>query len=124
MNLNYHMDKKVIGPEYVVNPPASPAHEAKIKDSLPAPLRQDLEVTRGKLGEPTEYRAGMVDPYGFSSYVDKSFIRAADSGNWLAWMQVVADHANAERRFFRSWIRLITAAKADDLRKRLKETTG
>lgn len=32
--------------------------------------------------------------------------------------------AKERRRFFRTWIRVITKAKADDLRKRLKEATG
>jgi hypothetical protein len=173
VNLNYHMDKKVIGPEYVVNPPVSPAHEAKIEDSLPASFRQDLEVTRGELGEPAAYQTGMVDPYGyvafvdeavhhatplyrqrwvtghdlkwyleekypaaykeaaaaypkyassrwrylywFSSYVDQSIISAADSGKWLAWMQIVADNANADRRFTRNDLKAMSAAEFDDL---------
>ncbi len=174
VNLNYHMDKKVIGPEYVVNPPVSPAHEEKIKDSLPASFRQDLEVTRGKLGEPTEYRTSMVDPYGyvafvdeavhhatpfygqrsvtgrdlkwyleekypaafkeanaaypkyvnrstwsylwgFSSYVDQSIISAADSSKWLAWMQILADTTNADRRFTRNDLKAMPAAEFDDL---------
>jgi hypothetical protein len=170
VNLNYHMDKKVIGPEYVVNPPVSPAHEAAIKGSLPASFREDLEVTRGKLGEPTAYQTGMVDPYGyvafvdeavhhatpfyrhrwvtgsdlkwyleekypaaykeagaaypkyverpiseFSSYVDQSIISAAASSKWLAWMQIVADEANADRRFTRNDLKAMTAAEFDDL---------
>jgi hypothetical protein len=174
VNLNYHMDKKVIGPEYVINPPVSPAHEEQIKTSLPASFRQDLAVTRGKLGEPTEYRTGMVDPYGyvafvdeavhhatpfygqrwvtgrdlkwyleekypaalkeasaaypkyanrsawyylwgFSSYVEPSIISAADSSKWLAWMQILADDANADRRFTRNDLKAMPAAEFDDL---------
>ncbi len=174
VNLNYHMDKKVIGPEYVINPPVSATHEEQIKTSLPASVRQDLAVTRGKLGEPTEYGTGMVDaygyvafvdeavhhatpfyghrwvtgrdlkwyleekypaalkeataaypryanrpwrhwPWGFSSYVDQSIIKAADSGKWLAWMQILADPGNADRRLTRNDIKAMPAAEFDDL---------
>jgi hypothetical protein len=170
VNLNYHMDKKVIGPEYVINPPVSAVHEEKIKSSLPASFRQDLDVTRAKLGAPTEYRTGMVDAYGyvafvdeaihhatpfyrhrwvtgsdlqwyleekypaaykaagaaypkyvdqptsaFSSLVDPSIISAVDSGKWLAWMQILADRANADRRFTRNDLKAMTAEEFDDL---------
>jgi hypothetical protein len=174
VNLNYHMDKKVIGPEYVVNPQVSEAHEAQIEQSLPASFREDLEVTRGKLGDATEYGTGMVDPYGyvafvdeavhhatpfygqrwvtgsdlkwyleekypaaykeattaypkyanrpmwhypwgFSSYVDKSVISAANSNKWLAWMQIVADDANANKHFTRNDLKAMPAAEFDDM---------
>jgi hypothetical protein len=46
VTLNYHMDKQVISPEYVVNPPVSSAHETQIEDTLHATFREDLAVTR------------------------------------------------------------------------------
>lgn len=56
VNLNYHMDKvaaapteaarKLIGPEYVVNPQASSAQDERTKDLLPKAFHDDLAVTR------------------------------------------------------------------------------
>lgn len=72
VNLNYHMDKQVIGPEIVVNPPVSPEHEGQIKESLPKEFRKDLKKTRKKLGDPTEYGTGLVDAYGYVAFVDEA----------------------------------------------------
>lgn len=72
VNLNYHMDKQVIGPEIVVNPPVSPEHEGQIKQSLPKEFRKDLKATRRRLGDPTEYRADLVDAYGHAAFVDEA----------------------------------------------------
>ncbi|HUA44771.1 MAG TPA: hypothetical protein VMA77_06070 [Solirubrobacteraceae bacterium] len=76
VNLNYHMDKKVIGPEYVVNPPPSPAHDDQTKETLPKEFRDDLAVTRAKLGPATEFGAGLVDPYGYVAFVDEAIHHA------------------------------------------------
>jgi len=76
VNLNYHMDKKVIGPEYVVNPPASRAHDDQTKETLPKAFRDDLAVTRTKLGAPTEFGTGLVDPYGYVAFVDEAIHHA------------------------------------------------
>jgi hypothetical protein len=72
VNLNYHMDKKVIGPEIVVNPPKSPAHDAQVKGSLPKEFRKDLKATRAQLGDPTEIQTSMVDAYGYVAFVDEA----------------------------------------------------
>ena len=82
VNLNYHMDKvaaaqsdaarKLIGPEYVVNPQVSSTHDERTKDLLPKAFRDDLAVTRAKLGDPTEIGTGLVDPYGYVAFVDEA----------------------------------------------------
>jgi len=72
VNLNYHMDKQVIGPEIVVNPPRSKEHTRQIKESLPEEFRKDLKATRDKLGDPTEYEAALVDEYGYVAFVDEA----------------------------------------------------
>jgi hypothetical protein len=81
VNLNYAMDKKVIGPEYVVNPPPSPTHDEQLATSLPKGFRDDLAYTRDKLGEPTEIGAKMVDPYGYVAFVDEA-VHHATPHHW------------------------------------------
>ena len=173
VNLNYHMDKKVIGPEYVVNPPVSEQHDELLATRLPESFRKDLAVTRAKLGDPTEYGSGMVDPYGyvgfvdeavhhatpfyghrwvtglhlkqylqerypaaykeaatafpkfmsswdyysgFQGWVDKSIISAADSKKWLAWMKIVTNQANDTRHLTRVDLKAtMSEAEFDDV---------
>ena len=81
VNLNYAMDKKVIGPEYVVNPPPSPTHDEQLAASLPKGFRDDLAYTREKLGEPKEIGAKMVDPYGYVAFVDEA-VHHATPHHW------------------------------------------
>jgi hypothetical protein len=76
VNLNYHMDKAVVGPEYVVNPQVSEEHEELIKTTLPASFREDLAETRKRLGEPTEIGTGIVQPYGYVAFVDEAIHHA------------------------------------------------
>jgi hypothetical protein len=72
VNLNYHMNKQVIGPEVVVNPPSSEEHDARTALTLPASFRADLEATRKALGDPDEYQTDLVDPYGYVAFVDEA----------------------------------------------------
>lgn len=78
VNLNYHMGaylgegEMLIGPEIVVNPPVSPTHETVIKGSLPKEFRKDLKATRATLGDPTEIKTELVDPYGYVAFVDEA----------------------------------------------------
>jgi hypothetical protein len=70
VNLNYHIDKQVIGPEYVVNPAPSREHDEAV--TLPEQFRADLNVTRQTLGEPTTIEAKLVDPYSYVAFVDEA----------------------------------------------------
>jgi hypothetical protein len=73
VNLNYHVgERDVVGPEYVVNPEPPAEHEAKIAETLPPKFLADLKTTRGKLGAPTEIKAGIVGPYGYVAFVDEA----------------------------------------------------
>lgn len=72
VNLNYHMDKQVIGPEVVVNPPSSAEHDARTALTLPESFRADLKATRDALGDPDEYQTDLVDPYGYVAFVDEA----------------------------------------------------
>ncbi len=157
VNLNYHMDKQVIGPETVINPPTSPERIEGMTGRLPATFREDLAATRETLDDPTEFQAGLVDAYGyvafvdeavhhatpfyghryvtgddlrhylqakypaqfreastayqkyakewipwtFSSYLNKRVIGPADAGKWLAWMKIVGDDSKRNLPFTR-----------------------
>ena len=73
VNLNYHVgERDVVGPEYVINPEPPAEHEAKIAETLPPKFLADLKKTRGKLGEPTEIKTGIVGPYGYVAFVDEA----------------------------------------------------
>ena len=105
VNLNYHMDKAVVGPEYVVNPELSEEHEEAIATSLPASFREDLAEARKRLGELKEIGAGIVDPYGYVAFVDEAvhhatpyywqrFITASDLTEFLGRdpKELLAEH--------------------------------
>jgi hypothetical protein len=85
VNLNYAMNKKVIGPEFVINPPPSAEHDEQTAESLPEEFRKDLAVTRAKLGEPTEIGTGLVDPYGYVAFVDEA-IHHATPHHWQRYV--------------------------------------
>lgn len=76
VNLNYHMERTVLGPEFVVNPRPSESHDEQTKDTLPEEFRKDLQVTRDQLGEPTEYGTGIVNPYDYVAFVDEAIHHA------------------------------------------------
>jgi len=94
VNLNYHMDKAVVGPEYVINPQASEEHDQAIKATLPASFLEDLGETRKRLGGPTEIGTRIVQPYGYVAFVDEAvhhatpyywqrFVKASDLTEFL-----------------------------------------
>jgi hypothetical protein len=74
VNLNYHIDKQVVGPEYVINPAPSREHDEAV--TLPEQFRADLNVTRKTLGEPTTIEAKLVDPYSYVAFVDEAIHHA------------------------------------------------
>jgi hypothetical protein len=80
VNLNYHVPgRQVRGPEYVLNPPESEAHDKEIygtaetKGTLPEEFTKDLTKTRETLGQPTKIEsAGTVEPLGYVAFVDEA----------------------------------------------------
>jgi hypothetical protein len=76
VNLNYHMDKPGLGPEFVVNPPPSQTHDELTQTTLPPGFRDDLALTRQALGAPTEYGAGIANPYDYVAFVDEAIHHA------------------------------------------------
>jgi hypothetical protein len=75
VNLNYHMNQEIVGPEFVRNPPLLEAHEQQIAESLPIEFVSDLRVTRPK-ADPTEIAASVVPAYGFVAFVDEAIHHA------------------------------------------------
>jgi len=84
VNLNYHAGEHSLrGPEYVLNPPRSQKHDARIYGTgenaatLPKQFTDDLSYARGQLGDPTEIRSsGTVQPYGYVAFVDEAIHHA------------------------------------------------
>jgi hypothetical protein len=85
VNLNYHMNQDVVGPETLVNPDPTPAHdealgikkgEATSEGTLPKEFLSDLMTTRGKLGEPTTIGNKTVPAYGYVAFVDEAIHHA------------------------------------------------
>jgi hypothetical protein len=83
VNLNYHVPRKVRGPEYVLNPPSSQQHDELIygtpetEGTLPKEFTRDLTETRQALGEPKRIEsAGTVQPYGYVAFVDEAIHHA------------------------------------------------
>ena len=80
VNLNYHVPgHRVRGPEYVLNPPRSEAHDKQIygsdgaKGTLPEQFTGDLTTTRRELPEPTKIEsAGTVEELGYVAFVDEA----------------------------------------------------
>ena len=80
VNLNYHVPGyRLRGPEYVLNPPTSEAHDKQIygtpgkKGTLPEEFTKDLTKTREALGEPTRIAsAGTVEELGYVAFVDEA----------------------------------------------------
>jgi hypothetical protein len=76
VNLNYHMDGRVLGPEFVVNPEKSEAHDKLIKTTLPQQFLNDLNFTRENLAKPTEYGTSIVNSYDYVAFVDEAIHHA------------------------------------------------
>ena len=84
VNLNYHVPGyKLRGPEYVLNPPRSKAHDELIygtpeqEGTLPEEFTNDLTKTREALGQPTRIEsAGTVKEFGYVAFVDEAIHHA------------------------------------------------
>ncbi|MCL1869471.1 MAG: hypothetical protein FWF90_03540 [Promicromonosporaceae bacterium] len=70
VNLNYETGAPIAGPEYVVNPEADPAHDAKV--DLPTRFKDDLAATRATLGAPTTIEAPVIPAGGAVAFVDEA----------------------------------------------------
>jgi hypothetical protein len=123
VNLNYHVgDTRVMGPEYVLNPAPSPAHDEQIKGTggksrtLPKAFTDDLDETRRTLGEPSEIRTGIVNPYGYVAFVDEAihhatpyyghrFVTGAELKAYLAqrYPAQTAEIIRADRQYQAAW---------------------
>ncbi|MET0395123.1 MAG: DUF4157 domain-containing protein [Chitinophagaceae bacterium] len=71
VNLNYNNKAAIVGPEYIVNPPAVKEHDDHIRPKLPETFFKDILEARLKLGEPAEIKVAKVPPYGIVSWVDE-----------------------------------------------------
>jgi len=76
VNLNYHMDRTVVAPEYVINPAPSQAHDDQTANTLPLAFRNDLAATRLRLAAPTTYQTGIAEPYDYVAFVDEAIHHA------------------------------------------------
>lgn len=76
VNLNYHMDRTVVAPEFVVNPAPSQTHDDQIAHTLPGRFREDLAFTRRELGAPTGYGTDIAKPYDYVAFVDEAIHHA------------------------------------------------
>lgn len=85
VNLNYHMDQEVVGPEYVMNPPSTPEHDEALgirenqatnSGTLPAGFLSDLIATRGALDEGAKIGNQPVPAYGYVAFVDEAIHHA------------------------------------------------
>ncbi|WP_156027080.1 DUF4157 domain-containing protein [Sporocytophaga myxococcoides] len=72
VNLNYLNEKKVIGPEYVVNPMENAKHMSDIAKSLPEEFLQDRKTVMDQLREPQIIDVVEIPRYGFVSFVDEA----------------------------------------------------
>lgn len=72
VNLNYLNKKKVIGPEYVVNPAENKDHMANIAESLPKEFLKDRKTVMSQLKEPEIIDVVEIPEYGFVSFVDEA----------------------------------------------------
>jgi len=71
VNLNYMNKKKILGPEYVVNPPPSDSHLEKIAKTMPSEFLQDRKTVISKLKQPTVIKVVDVPAYGYVAFVDE-----------------------------------------------------
>jgi len=72
VNLNYLNKKKLIGPEYVVNPAENKDHMANIAKSLPKEFLKDRKTVMSQLKEPEIIEVVEIPEYGFVSFVDEA----------------------------------------------------
>ncbi len=72
VNLNYHTEHAIAGPEYVLHPPTVPEHEAQIANTLPPEFISDLGAIRKDVKEPTEIEAPIIPAHGAVAFVDET----------------------------------------------------
>jgi hypothetical protein len=71
VNLNYHIDQPVTGPEYLLHPATVPEHERQIEETLPPEFRKDLASAREGAEEATHAEAPDIPAYGAVAFVDE-----------------------------------------------------
>ncbi|GAL87493.1 oxidoreductase, aldo/keto reductase family [Sporocytophaga myxococcoides] len=71
VNLNYMNKKKMIGPEYLVNPMESKEHLANIAKSLPKEFLKDKKTVMSQLAQPQIIEVVEIPEYGFVAFVDE-----------------------------------------------------
>lgn len=87
VNLNFHVDQDVAGPEYLINPPSSPEHDEAIgidpesgaatgDGTLPQEFVSDLLTTRREFGESNRIGTKTVPAYGYVGFVDEAIHHA------------------------------------------------
>jgi hypothetical protein len=72
VNLNYHTEHPIAGPEYLLNPPLVDSHEQRIIGTLPRQFRDDLRSARERLPRPTRVAAPVIPAGGFVAFVDEA----------------------------------------------------
>jgi hypothetical protein len=71
VNLNYHIDQPIAGPEYLLHPPTVATHESQIAKSLPPEFLSDLTTAGEGAQEATHIEAPEIPAYGAVAFVDE-----------------------------------------------------
>jgi hypothetical protein len=122
VNLNYHVPGyKVRGPEYVLNPPRSEAHDRLIygttekEGTLPKEFTRDLTKVREVLPEPTWIEsAGTVEELGYVAFVDEAVHHATP---WFEGRYVTPSE-------FKAYLERKHKAQFDEIVKANKDYSG
>jgi len=69
VNLNFNNATKILGPEYVLNPPVLEGHLSHTQ--LHPTFLADVRLAQGELPKATEISATQVPPFGIVSFVDE-----------------------------------------------------
>jgi hypothetical protein len=72
VNLNYETTHDIAGPEFIVNPSPSTAHDKQLETTLPAQFRADLAYARTVVPKPTEIEFPKVPAGGVVVFVDEA----------------------------------------------------
>ncbi|WP_264564733.1 DUF4157 domain-containing protein [Flavobacterium sp. N3904] len=72
VNLNFNnLDHELVGPEYILNPPAIQEHDQHIGNKLPDEFKKDLARERKRIPTPTEIQGTRIPKRGMVSFVDE-----------------------------------------------------
>lgn len=71
VNLNFNNAQEIMGPEYILNPPAIDKHDQHIAPKLPTAFLDDLVSERQRLGVPGEIMNTRIPAHGMLSFVDE-----------------------------------------------------